>query len=61
MTCKYPNCDREVGQVDTDEYTYRHTSFCGPKHDVKYGHLKADGQDAQDSMHAEADEPERYF
>jgi len=59
--CKYPTCTNDVGQVDTDDYTYKHRSFCGPKHEVKYDHIKADARDAERTERQEAEEPEAYF
>lgn len=57
--CKYPTCTNGVGQQDRDDY--RDTTFCSIQCEVKLEHIKADAQDAQDSMHAEAEEPEGYF
>jgi len=45
-TCKYPSCDQDAGQEETDS-NYRSGRFCSVAHDVKYDHLVADARDAQ--------------
>jgi len=59
--CKYPRCKKAVGSVDTDEYTYRDSTFCSPMCDLKYDLLKADAREARRADKGQAGEPERYF
>ena len=52
-TCKMPNCDREPGEQDRDDY--RTSRFCSVECDVKYDHLKADAR--HDRMYDDPEDP----
>jgi len=52
-TCKMPNCDREPGEQDREDY--RTGQFCSVQCDVKYDHIKADVR--HDRMYDDPEEP----
>jgi len=39
-TCRYPPCDRPAGETAGDGY--RRGSFCSPKCELRYEHVRAD-------------------
>ena len=52
-TCKMPNCDREPGEQDRDDY--RTSRFCSVECDVKYDHIMSDVR--HDRMYDDPEEP----
>lgn len=43
--CNYPQCDREVGTQDRDDYNTR--KYCSIQHETKWEHVKADAKEAK--------------